>query len=135
MIGTAGRTRAAIGGKNKGRGSKAAWHEEGDAVSTTTEEISNVEVKSLWQRVKPRYWVPEPLEAYRCKSEECSNKQLQFKTTQLLFEAHLYVDGGRTKAICLNCWEWRDQALGRTNNKTPSTLRCVQAQKSADRWK
>ena len=32
--------------KKHGKGSKATWHEEGDAESTTTEEISNVIVKS-----------------------------------------------------------------------------------------
>ena len=67
-----------------------------------TEEISDAEVKGQWQRVKPRPWVPEPLEAYQCKNEECSHKHLQFIQTQFHLEVHHDVDGGRTKAICLD---------------------------------
>ena len=114
--------------KEHGKGSKAAWHEEGDAESTTTGEIPNVVVKSLWQRVEPRPSVPELLEV-----EHCTIRHLQFQTTQLLFEVHLDLEGGRTKAISLYGSERKGEALGRVNDKTPSTLRCVQAQKIANR--
>ena len=114
--------------KKHGKGRKAAWHEEGDAESTT-EEISNVVVETLWQRVEPRPSVPELLEVEQCNNEECTIRHLQFQTTQLLFEVHLDLEGGRTKAICLDGSERKEEAIGRVNSKTPSTLRCVQAPK------
>ena len=82
MIGTPGRIRAATDEKKQGRNSTAAWHEQIVAESTTTEEISDAEVKGQWQRVKPRPWDPQPLEAYQRKNEECSHKHLQFMQTQ-----------------------------------------------------
>ena len=132
VIGTPGRTRPAIDGRNMGRAVRLPGTEEGDAESTTTEEISNVVVESLWQRVEPRPSVPELLEVEQCSNEECPIRHLQFQTTQLLFEVHLDLEGGRTKAICLDGSERKDEALGRVNNKTPSTLRCVQAPKKND---
>ena len=39
-------------------------------------------------RIKPRRWNSELLEIYKCAAEGCSNNNLQFKTTQLLFEVH-----------------------------------------------
>ena len=72
---------------------------------------------------------------YQCSNETCTDKRLQFKITQLLCELKKDVDGCRTKAICSDCWERRDKALGRVKDKTLSTLGCVQAQKSAKRWK
>ena len=60
------------------------------------------EVNGQWQRVKPRPWVPGPLQAYQCKNAECSHKHLQFMQTQFHLEVHHDVDGGRTKAISLD---------------------------------
>ena len=69
--------------------------------------------------IKPRRWNTVLLDAKKCDAEGCGNKNFQFKTTQLLFEVVHYVEGGCTRAICLDCWEEKDKALG--SETSPST--------------
>ena len=70
-----------------------------------------------------------------CKSdaEGRHNKNLHLKTTQLLFEVVHDVAGGRTSAMCRDCWGKRDQAL--RNELALSKLRFVQVQKRISSWK
>ena len=106
------------------RGAKHAWQQgRGEG----TEDISSAEFENSRNRTKSRRWNSELPEVYKCDAEGCHNKHLQLKTTQLFFEVVHEVEGGRTRAMCLDCK--KDLVFGKETS--PGTLRLVQAQKTA----
>ena len=61
----------------------------------------------------PRRSKEELLKPHPCNVEDCDIKKLPLKTTQLPFEVVYDVDGGRTRAICFDCWEKREKPFGK----------------------
>ena len=68
------------------------------------EDPSSADLKSLWNRTRPRRWSSVLLEVHRCDAEGCSHRNVQFKTTPLFVEVLRDVEGGRTSAMCFDCF-------------------------------
>ena len=109
-------------------------HGRKEETAKGNEDLSSSEFENLENRIKPRGWKTGFLEVYKCDAESCGNKHVsfQFETTQLLFEVVHDDEGGRTRAMCLACWDRRDKALG--NEALPGTFRFVRALTSISRW-
>ena len=68
------------------------------------EDTFSADLKSLWNRTRPRRRSSVLLEVYSCDAEGCSHRNVQFKTTPLFVEVLCDVEGGRTSAICFDCF-------------------------------
>ena len=65
--------------------------------------------------------------------EGCGNQHIQFKTPQLLFEVVHDVEGGRTRAVCVGCWEKDTRPLEMKRREARKGSR--KRNKSIIRWK
>ena len=99
--GCRGTTHPAVAGKSQERRAKNAWEQErifeGRDYRPGVKRTCGI-VSSQGDGIRV-------LQACKCNIEGCGNQLMQFKTTQLLFEVAHDVEGGRTRAVCFDCWE------------------------------